>query len=104
MYKAPARGRIFSLDQANTYQHCEYTPIDITIPLQSTRALRMVDYSPSTSRRVVEVRRLIDMITDIQTVQNIFHHLHHHRSNTTTSQSPVSNPDSAVTSMLVHGT
>lgn len=49
----------------------------LSIPLRLLHASRMVVYSPSSSCRVFEPRRLIDMAADMQIVQNNHSHLYH---------------------------
>ena len=73
-----------------------------SMPLRVLHALRMVVYSPLSSRRVLIWRRLIDMAANTQLVQNkhkIFHLRRKARNKTTLS--PVSILDSAVISAHV---
>lgn len=60
--------------------------LPLSIPPRVLHASRMVVYSPSSSCRVFEPRRLIDMAADMQIVQN--NHLHLYHKQTLTGKYP----------------
>ena len=61
------------------------SPLLLSISLRVLHASRMVVYSPSSSRRVLKRRRLIDMAANTQLVQNKHNIFHLRRKNTTLS-------------------